>query len=216
MNAPIRLVAIACLGAPTLVFLLSNRQPLPVVLFGRSLPALPVAVWILVFGIAGILSGVMLQVLPRLGNSTRAERPTAATSTGKTGKAGKSTPPERRERPEIADNRTGWAATGTPDWEAPPPPAATAPDEWNIEEPPAASEAVDPERLRRPRPERAKTRPAPSTPRPDDPGNDPFDDFDFPDDADAEGSNDPGVVDTAYRVINPPRQPDDNSTESNQ
>ncbi|MEO0947922.1 MAG: hypothetical protein AAFY11_07225 [Cyanobacteria bacterium J06641_5] len=208
MNAPIRFVVLACLGAPALVFLLSNRQPLSVVFFGRSLPALPMAVWVLIFGVAGVLSGLIFQVLPRLGSGIRTERSASS---------GKSQRPERRERPEIADDRAGWATASPPDWEAPPPPDAAVADEWNIDEPPTPQEAVDPERLRRPRPERARTRPANPAPAPDDSGLDPFDDFDFPDAADTGGSNEPGVVDTPFRVIDPPRQPDDdNSNEPRQ
>ena len=196
MNAPIRLIVLACFGAATLVFLLSNRQPLPLVLFGRSLPALPIAIWVLAFGSAGLLSGLLLQILPRLGKSSRAERPSPQPSVA----SGR--PQQQRERPEIANDRAGWGSAGDPDWEAPSP-APVAPDEWNIEEPPAPQAAVDPERLRRPRPERERAQMPADDIESD--GGSLEDDFNFP----AADESDAGVVDAPYRLIDPPRWSDD-------
>jgi len=197
MNAPVRLVSIASLGVIAIVFLVGNRQPLPVVLFGRSLPALPVAVWVLAFGAAGLFSGVLLQVLPRLG---RARGPSASAKS-----AGESEGRQRRERPEIV-TRPGWEPTGTPDWDGPASVASPLPDdEWNIEEPPPNA-AVDPARLQRPRPERP-ARPAPGNRPPRPPADDNDSAFDFPDETDSPPN--PNIVDAPYRLIDPPSRSDD-------
>lgn len=201
MNAPVRLVSIASLGVIAIIFLVGNRQPLPVVLFGRSLPALPVAVWVLAFGAAGFFSGLLLQVLPRLG------RPRGSSASEKSvTSAAESEGRQRRERPEIG-TRPGWEPTGTPDWDGPASAASPPPDdEWNIEEPPPDA-AVDPARLQRPRPERP-ARPAPGNRSPRPPADDDRDRaFDFPDEADS--PPDPNIVDAPYRLIDPPSRSDD-------
>lgn len=188
MNAAsFRLLLLAGLAALVLLFLAGNRQPLPLVLFGQTLPPQPVGIWVLAAGLAGALTGAILQVLPR-------------PRQGATPKSAKTSSRRDRERPEIRD-RGSWEAANTPDWSASSSATgstATAADAdaWNIEEPPEVEGAVDPERLQRPRPERAKPRPTASPT-----GRDPEDE-DEPED------DDPNAIDTPYRVIDPPSRTD--------
>ncbi|MFW6264224.1 MAG: LapA family protein, partial [Cyanobacteriota bacterium] len=50
-----------------LIFLAQNWSPiLPLIIFGNQTPALPIAVWILLFAVAGVFTSLLLQLLNRL------------------------------------------------------------------------------------------------------------------------------------------------------
>ncbi|MBZ8181970.1 LapA family protein [Oscillatoria salina] len=132
----IQLVLTLLILGGIIVFLLQNWSPvLPLVFFGTQTVALPLAVWILLFAIAGILTSACLQVLnyrPRYKNDAgfreiKSEEP----------------PSPRSPRRETTVSGSRGAEPNSMPPPSPPPQTNTDSDwiddndDWDLEEPPA-------------------------------------------------------------------------------
>lgn len=122
------------------VFSIQNLEPVALVFFGSAVTfSLPVAAWILIFGLAGMLTSLLIQFLNYL-QSKSTPRASAYKSYAPQEPEPYSPSPKVREpetRGQASTDTTAvseWESQPT-DWEG----TSKASEEWNIEEPPPRS-----------------------------------------------------------------------------
>ncbi len=128
-----RLMILVLMAIGSGIILLQNQQPITLYFLGTDAETalfslrLPVAVWMLIFTLAGIISSFLIQLLTRSSRILSFNKP-----------------PNRRPRPQDPpETPYQRPSPKKSDWGTPPPPewdnssnAEQEEDEWDIEEPP--------------------------------------------------------------------------------
>ncbi len=122
----IKLLVLLLLLGSAIAFFLDNQQPVSLVFFRRIQLTLPLAIWMLLFTVAGFLTNFCLQTLNRL--AFAGVDPQVATE--------KDYSPQFESNEDSREYRTenSWSSSSESDWNRN---LEEEEEDWDIEEPPA-------------------------------------------------------------------------------
>jgi hypothetical protein len=156
-----KLLILLILGIGLVIFFLQNSAPISLVFWGTiKTPSLPLAVWILLFALAGIVSSLFIQLL--------SQKPREVTGKGNYPRDAAPYIPEPRpspspeqRKPETREEVRNISGTSPSEWE-------TGDDEdWDLEEPPKETTVAKYPTERPPEPEKEQPlQPFPRSPSP--------------------------------------------------
>ena len=125
-----RLLILLILGIGLVIFFLQNSAPISLVFWGTlKTPSLPLAVWILLFAVAGIVSSLFIQLLSQKPRGVSGKRDYPRDATPYTPTPRPSPSPEPR-KPEIREEARNISDTSPSEWES------EDDEDWDLEEPP--------------------------------------------------------------------------------
>ena len=130
------LILLLSLGG-VIIFAIQNREPVALVFFGSPIALnLPVAGWMILSMVAGIVTSLVIQLL----NFQRGYPPNQRSSTNFAPRQPTPPPPKQTNREEPYQAQSFTATTPASDWES------QRQDDWNLEEPPQSTVLKDFER----------------------------------------------------------------------